>query len=173
MADQGSRQGSVAAKPPPVEPARHYAPRGIAALIAPVLRPALRRRGAALATLIEDWPAIVGPEIAARGVPVKCAAGTLTIGCAGPAALEFQHMAPALIGRINLALGGPAIARLRFVSLPAIERAGSGGSEIGGSQLGAVPADVAALAALPDGPLGAALARLLRGLRARPGAGAG
>ncbi|WP_262313145.1 DUF721 domain-containing protein [Acidiphilium sp. AL] len=163
----------MTAKAPPVEPARHYAPRGIAALIAPVLRPALRRRGAALATLLEDWPAVVGPGIAARSLPVKCAAGTLTIGCAGPDALEFQHMAPTLTARINLALGGQIVARLRFVSLPAADRVKPGRSEIGRDQLGAALVAPVDAAALPDGPIGAALARLARGLRTRRSSGLG
>ncbi len=172
MADQVSRKRSVAAKSQPVEPARHYAPRGIAALLAPVLRPALRRRGAALATLIEDWPAIVGPDVAARSLPVKCASGTLTIGCAGPDALEFQHMAPALIARINLAAGGQTIARLRFIDLPPVDqvrpiRSGLQGNRHGGALI--VPTDGPPFdgVSLLDGPVGEALARLARGLRTR------
>lgn len=156
MAEQGSRKRSVAAKTPFVEPARAYGPRGIAALLAPVLRPVLRRRGTTLASLIEDWTGIVGPDLAARSLPVKYAAGTLTIGCSGPDSLEFQHSAPMLIGRINLALGGQPITRLRFTDLVV-------------PLLPSVPAVVQS-ALTPqtppplDGPLGEALARLRNGL---------
>jgi hypothetical protein len=167
MAEQGSRKRSVAAKPPPVEAARHYAPRGIAALLAPILRPALRRRGAALATLIEDWPAIAGAEIAARSLPVKCAAGTLTLACSGPDAVELQYGAPGLITRINLALGGNPVARLRFTDAVVPVKARSNRSVRLASEAErrgpALPAR-AAVVNLPDGPLGEALARLQRGL---------
>ncbi|MDD2875690.1 MAG: DUF721 domain-containing protein [Acidiphilium sp.] len=151
----------MAIKPQPVEPARHYAPRGIAALLAPVLRPALRRRGAVMATLIEDWPAIAGPDIAARSLPVKCAAGTLTLGCAGPDALELQHMGPGLIARVNLALGGTPVERLRFTDMkqPAGQKPVPSRRVLPGS----IPLPASSVT-LPEGPIGEALARLRRGL---------
>jgi len=149
-------------KPAPVEPPRHFAPRGIAALLAPIVRPALRKRGASLAILIEDWPAIVGAEIGARSVPVKCAAGTLTLGCAGPDALELQHQVPALIARINLALGGAPIARVRFVDLPPSAAAPVTVLRRLDDRRG--EAAVPSRAGLPDGPIGDALARLRDGI---------
>ncbi len=148
MAVRRSQQKGVAGNSAPVEPARHYGARGIGALLAPVVRPALRARGPALASVLEDWEALVGPEIAARSQPVKLAAGSLTLACAGPDALELQHRAPALIGRINQALGGAPVTRLKFVAVAA------------------APAPAAlhmpASEALPsaDGSLDAALARL-------------
>ncbi|OYV56734.1 MAG: hypothetical protein B7Z76_05070 [Acidiphilium sp. 20-67-58] len=156
--------GGNLAKPRPVapEPPRHSAPRGISALLAPVLCPVLARRGAVLGTLIADWPDIAGPDIASRSQPTKFAAGTLTLGCAGPDALALQHLAPVLIGKINLALGGAPVQRLRFtdMTVPAPIRR-------------AAPASVTQApppAGLPDGDLGDALARLHRGLqRQRPG----
>ncbi|HQT89376.1 MAG TPA: DUF721 domain-containing protein [Acidiphilium sp.] len=119
MAVRRSRQKDVAGNSAPVEPARHYGARGIGALLAPVVRPALRARGPALASVLEDWEALVGPEIAARSQPVKLAAGSLTLACAGPDALELQHRAPSLIGRINQALGGAPVTRLKFVAVAA------------------------------------------------------
>jgi hypothetical protein len=116
MAVRRSQQKDVAGNAAPVEPARHYAARGIGTLLAPVVRPALRERGPALAALLEDWEALVGPEIAARSQPVKLAAGCLTLACAGPDALELQHRAPALIARINQALGGAPVTRVKFVA---------------------------------------------------------
>lgn len=146
---------------PPTPPPRRDGPRGIATLIAPVVRPALRRRGAALAALVADWVTIVGPEMAARSQPLKFAAGTLTVGCAGPDALEFQHRAPALIARINLALGGAPVVRLRFADLPAAPQPRPPQARHGarsGGQAHRLPPD------LPDGPMGEALARLHAGL---------
>lgn len=158
----------MAIKPTAVEQAesrRHYAPLGIAALLAPIVRPALRRHGAALASLLEDWAAIVGPDIASRSLPVKCAGGTLTLGCAGPDALELQHIGPALIDRVNLALGGTPVNRLRFTDVSralgsAPRQSGRLGHQHGNRDFGAFRDT----AALPDGPLGEALGRLRLGM---------
>jgi hypothetical protein len=87
----GTRSDSAA------EDTRNYAPRGIAALLAPVLRPAFRKRAPAAAQLLADWPALAGPELAARAAPIKFAAGTLTLACSGPTAMELQVNAQALI----------------------------------------------------------------------------
>lgn len=157
MAATGSRKRSVTEKTQFVEPPRHNAPRGIAALLAPVLRPVLAKRGTALATLISDWPGIVGPDVAARSVPVKFAAGTLTVGCAGPDALAFQHLAPTLIGRINTALGGAPVQRLRFADLPVVAQPRPS-RPVQRSIVANEPPS------LPDGPIGEALARLHAGL---------
>ncbi len=141
-------------------PARNYAARGIAGLLAPVVRPAFKKRAPAAAALLADWPALAGADMAARAAPVKLAAGTLILACSGPAALELQHLAPAIIARLNLALGGRAIERLRFVQQPA-----GLPSELPALPPTALPAPPPA--GLPDGPLGEALARLYQGLRAR------
>jgi hypothetical protein len=78
-----------------------------------------------------DWMEIMGPDLGARTVPQKLSAGTLTIACAGPAAMELQHFAPQLIARINGHLGGhigghgdkAPIQRLRFVQQIAAPKA--------------------------------------------------
>ncbi len=62
-----------------------------------------------------DWGAIVGPALSAVTQPLRLAQGTLTIACAGPVAMELQHLAPELLRRINGALGKAAVERLRFV----------------------------------------------------------
>ncbi len=96
--------------------ARHvYGPRPLGALLPAVTRTALRRRGPALGHLLADWPAIIGPALAAITTPRRLAAGTLTLACDGPVALEMQHLAPQIIERINVALGHHTVARLRFV----------------------------------------------------------
>ena len=144
---------------PTPPPARNYTARGIAGLLAPVVRPAFKKRAPAAAALLADWPALAGAELAARAAPVKLAAGTLILACSGPAALELQHLAPAIIARLNLALGGRSIERLRFVQQPA------------GLPVATPPPPVAPPApppaGLPEGPLGEALARLYQGLRSR------
>ena len=141
------------------EPARSYAPRGIAGLLAPVLRPVFRKRAPAAAALLADWPMLAGPDLAARAAPIKFAAGTLTLACPGPVAMELQLSAPAVIQRLNLALGSAIVERLRFVQqatgiaappTPATRRSTA-----------AAPPD------LPEGALGEALARLYQGIASK------
>lgn len=158
MAGQGSRKTTAKVQRPAPDVPRYNAPRGIAALLAPVLRPALTRRSTALAALLADWSEIVGHEIGSRTAPVKFAAGTLTIGCAGPDALTLQHVATSMISRINLALGGAPVQRLRFTDMNIVPAAPGRPSARGATIPAAPPGG------LPEGPLGEALARLHAGL---------
>jgi hypothetical protein len=105
-------------KPDSVRPeaARHiYGPRALGALVPALVRPAFRRRAPATAQVLADWELIVGPAIAAATTPRKLFAGTLAIGCSGPMAMELQHLADQLIGRINAHMGRVTVTRLRFV----------------------------------------------------------
>ena len=155
--DAAPRNSKPAA--PVIEERRNYAPRGIAGLLAPVVRPAFRKRAPAAAQLLADWPQLAGPDLAARAAPVKFAGGTLTLACTGPVAMELQLLGPQIMSRLNLALGHAMIERLRFVqqtpSTPAPR---------------APPMRAAAVTVpenLPDGPLGEALAALYRGMKSR------
>ncbi|MDE2318886.1 MAG: DUF721 domain-containing protein [Rhodospirillales bacterium] len=139
---------------------RNFAPRGIAAILAPVTRPAFRRRAPAAAHILADWPQLAGPELAARAAPVKFAGGTLTLGCTGPTALELQMAAPQIIARLNMALGHSTVERLRFeqqaprpASTPPARPA--------------PPNPVPLPESLPTGALGAALARLYQSIKSR------
>jgi hypothetical protein len=67
------------------------------------------------AKVLADWPSIVGPAFAPLTVPQRLTSGTLTIACSGPMAMELQHVAPALMERVNAYLGHVAVTRLRFV----------------------------------------------------------
>jgi hypothetical protein len=99
---------------------RHvYGPRHIGALVPVVARPVFRKRAPAAAQLIADWAVIVGPALAAVTVPRRFNSGTLAIACAGPIALELQHLTGELMARINAHLGSQAVTRLRFVQEPA------------------------------------------------------
>jgi len=145
--------------PEPVA-ARSFAPRGIAALLAPVLRPAFRKRAPAAAQLLADWPALAGPDLAARAAPVKFAAGTLTLACSGPTAMELQLNAQALISRLNLGLGHATVERLRFIQqAPNLQPA---------TLRKPPPPPRAPPPDLPDGELGEALARLYQGITGKP-----
>ena len=143
---------------------RHvYGPRALAALLPAVTRPAFRRRSPAGAQIMADWPAIVGPALAAVSAPRGLVSGTLTIACSGPIALELAHLAEELRGRINGHLGRAAVAKLRFVQTAPV-RASASAPPIQSPESGADPAGRAraeqALADLPPGPLRDALAGL-------------
>jgi hypothetical protein len=144
---------------------RHvYGPRPVGALMPAVIKPAFRRRNAASARILADWEAIMGPALAAVTIPRKLAAGTLTVGCSGPIALELQHLSDQVTARINAHLGSTAVLRLRLVQearpLTSAQRP---------SAIMAV-ADTkvdAALAPIAAGPLRDSLARLGRRVLAR------
>ncbi|MDE2238304.1 MAG: DUF721 domain-containing protein [Rhodospirillales bacterium] len=145
----------------PDEPApRNFAPRGIAAILAPVTRPAFRRRAPAAAQILADWPQLAGPELAARAAPLKFAGGTLTLGCTGPMAMELQMTAPQIIARLNLALGHNAVERLRFEQ-QAPRPASTPPARAAPRNTAPPPRN------LPTGELGAALARLYQGIKSR------
>ncbi len=92
-----------------------YGPRPLSALLPALVRPAFRGRMAMTAQVLADWPAIVGPAFAPLTTPRRLTSGTLTIACSGPMAMELQHVAPALMERVNTHLGHVAVTRLRFV----------------------------------------------------------
>lgn len=95
----------------------------VAAAAARVTAPILKKRGLAEARIVTDWRAIVGELAADRSAPERLvrgrdSAGTLRLRVAGTWALEFQHMAPELIARINGYFGYPAVARIQFIQAP-------------------------------------------------------
>lgn len=96
--------------------ARHvYGPRAVGALLPAITRAAFRTRSPAAGALMTDWSLIVGPALAAVTAPRRLQGGTLTIGCAGPVAMELQHLSAEVLSRINAALGRATVAQLRFV----------------------------------------------------------
>jgi predicted nucleic acid-binding Zn ribbon protein len=91
------------------------APRPLAAAIGP-LQDAL-----APATLLADvqraWPAVAGPAIAREAMPTAARGGVLTIACSASVwAQELDLMAPLLLERLNAAIDGPKVERLRCVT---------------------------------------------------------
>jgi hypothetical protein len=115
---QASRAAGKAAAP---QPARHpFGPRPVGAVVPAVLRPAFRKRAPATAQLIMDWAVIVGPGLAAETTPRRLSAGTLVVACAGPMALELQHLSESLLERINRHMGHTLVQRLRFVQDPVV-----------------------------------------------------
>lgn len=154
------KEPAAADKTPPATARHVYGPRALAAVLPPLLRPAFRQRSPASAQLFADWQAIVGARLAGCTAPRKLAAGTLTIACAGPVALELQHLGEALRERINTTLGTALVRRLRFVQDATLTPAASPPPPRGG---GAEPA----LPGVPEGPLRDALAALGRAIASR------
>lgn len=137
-------------------------PRPLGALVPALTRPAFKRKSPAGAQIMADWPALVGPALAAVSQPVRLSSGTLTLACSGPVAMELQHLAPQLAGRINAALGRVAVERFRFV-----QRAPGGAAPRPTPRpaQAALPARVeSALAGIDSPELREALARLARGV---------
>lgn len=138
-------------------------PRALGALLPRLTRPAFKRRSPAGAALMADWPAIVGPALAAVTSPKRLSGGSLVIGCAGPVAMELTHLAPQLIGRINGHLGQTVVERLRFVQQAASSSAAPPAPRR--AEPAALPPRVTeAMAAIPEGELREALEKLAQGV---------
>ncbi len=131
---------------------RHvWGPRAVGALVPGLTRPAFRKRTPATAQVLADWEAIMGPALASVTVPRRLSGTTLTLGCAGPVAMELQHAAGEIMARINGHLGRVVVEHLRFVQdmKPAPPRLPA-----------APPLPPPALPGVPPGPLHDALAAL-------------
>ena len=162
--------------PTPSEPERRgHGLRAVAAPVARVAGPALKRRGLAQGRLLTDWAEIVGAKLAEVSRPEKLVpgkgadgGGTLEVRVSGPLAVEIQHLAPVVIERINRYFGYQAVGRLRLVHAPV--------GELGRKPVlppaprdPAAEADLeAALAGIDDPALREALAGLGRALLDRP-----
>jgi predicted nucleic acid-binding Zn ribbon protein len=72
-----------------------------------------------LADVQRAWQDVVGEAIAAEAQPTTERSGVLTISCSAAVwAQELDLMAPTILGRLNEALGGPRVGRLRCVAVP-------------------------------------------------------
>jgi hypothetical protein len=138
-----------------------------------LLSPAMRRQGFAQNEIVTRWRDVVGPLLAARSLPEKLrftgdsrGDGTLFVRVDGSFALEFQHLSPQILERVNTFFGYRAVARLVLRQGP-LPRAPGRPSAVEP----ALPAEVEAalqadLAALRPGPIRDALMRLGRRLLA-------
>ena len=69
-----------------------------------------------LARVQAAWPKAAGAVIAAEATPASEREGTVTVECSGAVwAQELELLSGDLTARLNEAIGGPAIRRLRFV----------------------------------------------------------
>ena len=150
---------------PPLSRPPFGGPRDLAALIPLQTRPAFRKRSPESAQIMADWPVIVGPATGAMAEPVRLAAGTLTLACSGPAAMELGMAAPAIMDRINSYLGRITVRKLAFVQRPRRPEPPRPPRPIPGP----VPVQVqTGLNAVAGEELRAALERLAKGVFAKP-----
>jgi hypothetical protein len=111
-----------------MKPARRGA-KPLAEFTAGLIAEALAARGLGEASLIADWPAIVGetvarharpielqwpPRAAKRGPETPARPATLVLRVEGAFALEAQHSASVIVDRVNAHLGWRCIDRIAF-----------------------------------------------------------
>ena len=140
--------------PPDEPPRRAMRTRSLAALLPHISRPVFRKQSPAAIQVMTDWPDIVGPHLAGMTVPRRLSAGTLTVACRGPVAMELQHLAPTVIARINATCGQGVVKRLKMVQdLTAAPRMPTAAPR-------RPPPPPVQIDDMPDGPLKDALSRL-------------
>ena len=101
-------------------------------------RPIARARGFAITSLLSEWPAVVGEELASFTAPEKVVwprrsedgeaaspqsawrtdGAILVLKVDGPRAIEVQHRAEQILERVNIYFGYRAVAQLRFLQAP-------------------------------------------------------
>jgi predicted nucleic acid-binding Zn ribbon protein len=94
---------------------KRRAPRPLAEALGPL------QAAIAPATLLADvqrvWAAVAGPALAREAAPAAARAGVVTVACSSSVwAQELDLMAPMVIARLNTALGGDRVQRLRCVT---------------------------------------------------------
>ncbi len=107
--------------------------RPLAAMLPAVTKAALGKRGMALAALLAEWEAIMGPALAGAVTPLRLTrdrprqgqetiedtAAVLELKAEGAAAVELQHLEPRILERINAHFGYRAVKRLKLRQGPA------------------------------------------------------
>jgi len=106
------------AKPPKEEP-RRRGQRAVAELLPDIGAAAFKRFGFVQSAIVSRWGEIVGTRYAEVSAPEsirfpagKKSDGTLTLAVTGAHAPMMQHVAPAIMERVNQFFGYPAVARL-------------------------------------------------------------
>jgi hypothetical protein len=158
------------------EPARARRMRPVSDLLPEVGGAAFRRFGFVQSSIVSRWREIVGARYAAvsspesiRFPPGRKSRGVLTLVVQGAHAPMMQHVAPAIIERVNLFFGYPAVDRLSFrQGFVQVERAKSRAAP---SSLPPLPIELGdSLREVVDPELRACLESLARGLASGEGA---
>jgi len=105
--------------------------KSLAGSVGRLAAPILGKRGFAEAEMVLQWAAVVGDDLARLSVPVKLSFGapgtldaatrrdgTLLLRVAPGSAVEFQHLEPVIVERINRFFGYRAVARLSLKQGP-------------------------------------------------------
>lgn len=108
------------------DPARRLnAPKALGLTLGRLTRPALKKRGAALADILSRWGEIAGPLLSAETQPERLVyaagtghAATLEIAVSPAFALELQHLSPLIIEKVNGYFGYQAVSGLRLKQMP-------------------------------------------------------
>jgi len=137
---------------------------------------AFRRFGFVQSSIVSRWREIVGARFAAvsspesiRFPPGRKSRGVLTLVVQGAHAPMMQHVAPAIIERVNLFFGYPAVDRLSFrQGIVQVEKAKSRAAPASPLPLPAELGD--SLREVVDPELRACLESLARGLASGEGA---
>src|SRR5262245_37215293 len=154
--------------------------RAIGCYVANMLDPIARARGFAVTSLLSEWPAVVGEELAGFTMPDKviwprrsedgeaaspqsawrAEGAILVLKVDGPRAVEVQHRAEQILERVNIYFGYRAIAQLRFLQAPLSKAKVSGPAPASAEEPS--PAD-----GFADTGLARALGRLGAGIRGK------
>ena len=93
--------------------------RPVASALHKVTAKIYRKRGFASAGVVDNWPAIVGEDLARHTVPERLGAdGTLRLRVDGPLATEIKHLEPQILERIASYFGYRAVNRLSLIQGP-------------------------------------------------------
>ena len=105
----------------PPEPPRAGRVRSVSSMLPEVGGSAFRRFGFVQSSVVSRWREIVGERYAGVSSPESIrfpvgrkAEGVLTLVVEGAYAPMMQHVAPAIIERVNRFFGYPAVARIQF-----------------------------------------------------------
>ncbi|MGH6871058.1 MAG: DciA family protein [Rhizomicrobium sp.] len=113
-------------KQPAAEPARRNRADAVSRDATGAASAAFARAGFTDPNLVLRWDEIVGPEIARIARPVRltegATGGVLTLKAEPGASVFLQHETRLLCGRINDWLGRTAVARLKFIQGPVLQR---------------------------------------------------
>ena len=157
------------------EPARSKRARAVSDLLPAAGGAAFRRFGFVQSSIVSRWREIVGARYAAVSSPEsirfpagKKQNGVLSLVVEGAHAPMMQHVAPAIVERVNSFFGYPAVARLAFrQGIVRAERAGAGRTTPPGpgEETVPIPAELGdSLREVVDPELRACLESLARGL---------
>jgi len=117
-------------------------PMAVGTYVPDIARKAFEAHGFPSASILSDWPEIIGSDFAAFSAPERLmwprggnqphiedndqprapshrrSGATLVLRVEGPRSLEIQHIAPQLLERINTYFGYRAVAELRIMQGP-------------------------------------------------------